>query len=82
MTADALDPLIHARDENLTVAGQPVPTGSTLILLIGAANREPDRSPELDSFDPTCTDVKPLSFGAGAHFCLGNGLGRPAAAVV
>lgn len=70
-----------AREENLHVARLPIPPGSVLILLIGAANRDPDRYCEPDSFDPTRTDVKPLSFGAGAHFCLGNGLARLEAAV-
>ena len=71
----------EARRENLTAAGLPVPNGSALILLIGAANRDPGRYPDPDRFDPPRSDIKPLSFGAGAHFCLGNGLARLEAAV-
>ncbi|NUP52000.1 MAG: cytochrome P450 [Catenulispora sp.] len=65
-----------ARRDGLTIAGTPVPRGAQVILLIGAANRDPARYPEPDRFDPRRTDVKPLSFGAGAHVCLGNALAR------
>jgi cytochrome P450 len=69
-----------AREEKVTVAGVPIAQDSALILLIGAANRDPDRFPDPDRFDPTRADPRPLSFGAGAHFCLGNGLARLEAA--
>jgi cytochrome P450 len=65
----------------LTVQGIPVPEGRDLILLIGAANRDPARYRDPDRFDPTRTDVRPLSFGAGAHICSGNNLARLEAAV-
>ncbi|MQY11265.1 hypothetical protein SRB5_13800 [Streptomyces sp. RB5] len=65
-----------ARAAGLTVAGVPVPEGSSVALLLGAANRDPARYPDADTFDPTRTDVRPLSFGAGPHICLGNNLAR------
>jgi cytochrome P450 len=64
--------------EGLELAGVPIPAGSRLILLIGAANRDPARYPDPDRFDPARPAGKPLSFGVGAHVCLGNGL-SPAA---
>lgn len=65
----------------LALAGVPVPAGSRVVLLIGAANRDPARYEDPDRFDPTRTASRPLSFGAGAHICLGNGLARLEAAV-
>ncbi|TDW23242.1 cytochrome P450 [Kribbella kalugense] len=65
-----------AHTEGLSAGGVPMPAGSDLILLLGAANRDPARFPRPDEFDPARTDNKPLSFGAGAHICLGNSLAR------
>jgi cytochrome P450 len=71
----------RAHAENLTVGGVPVPEGSELILLIGAANRDPARYTDPDVFDHTRAGSPPLSFGAGAHICLGNNLARLEATV-
>ncbi|WP_329563642.1 cytochrome P450 [Kitasatospora sp. NBC_01266] len=62
--------------DGLRVGGFPVPPGSGVFLLLGAANRDPDRYPDPDTFDPTRTDSQPLSFGGGPHFCLGAQLAR------
>jgi cytochrome P450 len=70
-----------ARAAGLTAGGIPVPPGSRLILLIGAANRDPDRYADPDRFDPARTGSKPLSFGAGPHVCIGNALARLEAGV-
>jgi cytochrome P450 len=66
----------QARAGQLTIEGVPIPEGSEVILLIGAANRDPARYRDPDHFDPTRTDIKPLSFGAGPHICIGNSLAR------
>jgi cytochrome P450 len=66
----------RASTADLTIAGAPVPPGSEVILLIGAANRDPARYPDPDRFDPTRRDIRPLSFGAGPHVCIGNSLAR------
>ncbi|MEV4620831.1 cytochrome P450 [Asanoa sp. NPDC049573] len=71
----------QARADGLTVEGVPIPKGSDLILLIGAANRDPARYPDPDRFEPTRSDIKPLSFGSGPHICIGNKLARLEAAV-
>ncbi|WP_030445769.1 cytochrome P450 [Actinocatenispora sera] len=64
-----------------SVADLPVPRGADLIAVVGAANRDPARYRDPDLFDPTRTGVRPLSFGAGAHICLGNSLARLEATV-
>ena len=70
-----------ARADGLTVGGLSIPKGGDVILLIGAANRDPARYPDPDRFDPARRDNRPLSFGAGPHICLGNGLARLEAAI-
>jgi cytochrome P450 len=58
------------------IAGLGVPPGSELLLLLGAANRDPVRFPRPDVFDPERGGPPPLSFGAGVHYCLGAPLAR------
>lgn len=57
--------------------GQTVPAGSALLMLIGAANRDPRRfGDDAESFDITRPVRQHLTFGVGAHYCLGNALAR------
>ena len=65
-----------ARKQGLELAGVPIPEGGEVVLLLGAANRDPARYPDPDRFDPRRPDIQPLSFGAGAHYCLGAALAR------
>jgi cytochrome P450 len=65
----------------LAVAGTEIPRGAGLVLLIGAANRDPSRYDAPDRFDPARPDIRPLSFGAGAHICLGSQLARLEASI-
>ncbi|SCX27722.1 cytochrome P450 [Mycolicibacterium fluoranthenivorans] len=54
-----------------------VPAGSAIILLIGAANRDERRfGVNADQFDVTRAPRQHLTFGVGAHYCLGNALAR------
>ena len=67
--------------EAVTVNGESIPAGSTVTCLIGAANRDPRRFANPDSFDifrddlPTNTAFSAaaghLSFALGRHFCVG-----------
>jgi cytochrome P450 len=70
-----------ARADGLKAGDVPMPAGSDLVLLLGAANRDPARFAEPDRFDPNRAGNKPLSFGAGAHICLGNSLARLEASI-
>src|SRR5262245_35863267 len=56
--------------------GIPVPEGSAIGLLVGSANRDERHRPDGDSFDIHRAAGPLLSFGHGAHFCLGAALAR------
>jgi cytochrome P450 len=58
------------------VAEVVVTEGESVLTMIGAANRDPRRFAAPDKFDPLRTDGGPLSFGGGAHFCIGAALAR------
>ncbi len=62
--------------EPVSLDGVELPAGSWLLLLLGAANRDPRRFPEPARFDPWRAQSHPLSFGAGPHYCLGAALAR------
>ncbi|MBK1788990.1 cytochrome P450 [Prauserella cavernicola] len=67
--------------EDVELGGGTVPAGSTVTCLIGAANRDPSRFTDPDTFDifredlPTGTAfsaaAQHVSFALGRHFCVG-----------
>jgi cytochrome P450 len=56
--------------------GTTVPEGSIMLLLNGAANRDPRHWCEPDCFDVHRDEGAHLAFGYGLHFCLGAALAR------
>jgi cytochrome P450 len=59
------------------ISGVPIEAGSTVMLMLAAANREEDRHADPDTFDILRKDPKPhVSFGQGPHMCLGVHLAR------
>lgn len=58
------------------IAGVPVAAGQSVLVLMAAANRDPRRFKDPDTFDPARTDNHHLTFTAGPHYCLGAALGR------
>jgi cytochrome P450 len=62
--------------DDLEVGGHVLPAGTSIMALIGAANRDPARFPDPDRLDVTRDDVRPLTFGGGVHYCLGAALAR------
>ncbi|GGW98199.1 cytochrome P450 [Streptomyces malachitofuscus] len=61
--------------EDTVLAGTPVAKDTTVHVLYGSAAHDPRRNP-----DPHVFDIRRggghLTFGGGAHYCLGAGLGR------
>jgi cytochrome P450 len=65
------------------IGGVAVPANANVLLLLGAANRDPAVFDNPDRFDIHRGNAKDhLSFGHGPHFCLGAPLGRMEARVV
>jgi cytochrome P450 len=59
------------------VGGVDVPTGSSVMVRFGAANRDPAVFDEPDRFDIERPNANQhIAFGLGAHFCLGAALAR------
>jgi len=56
--------------------GTTVPAGSAMLLLFGAANRDPRRYQDPDNFDIHRDNISHLTFGKGLHYCLGANLAR------
>jgi cytochrome P450 len=60
--------------EAFEVDGTKVDEGQAVLLLLGAANRDPAANPEPDRFDPQRKDPVMFTFGAGGHGCPGETL--------
>ncbi|MGA8112581.1 MAG: cytochrome P450 [Actinocatenispora sp.] len=58
--------------ENTTLGGVPMRAGQAVTLLLGAANRDPDRFPRPDELRFDRAPNPHLGFGRGAHSCLGS----------
>ena len=65
---------VAARDTEL--AGVPIPAGSSVMPMLGAANRDEERYPDPDRFDIFRAPKPHISFGHGVHVCLGMHLAR------
>jgi cytochrome P450 family 144 len=65
------------------LGGVELPADSHLLLLWGAANRDPDHFEAPDEFRLDRTEAKGhITFGKGAHFCAGAALARQEAQIV
>jgi cytochrome P450 len=62
--------------EPLEIAGASMEPGHFVMVLLGAANRDPERFAEPDRLDLARHPNQHLAFGRGIHFCLGAPLAR------
>jgi cytochrome P450 len=73
------DPPVHLTSryaaQDTELAGVPMPRDTMVHVLYGAAAHDPRRNPDPGTFDPL-RGGSHLSFGGGAHYCLGAALAR------
>ena len=62
--------------KDLELGHAHVKKGQQLIVLLGAANRDPDAFPDAERLDVTRDARRHLAFGHGTHFCMGAALAR------
>ncbi|MET0312688.1 MAG: cytochrome P450 [Burkholderiaceae bacterium] len=60
--------------EDLKLAGQAIEAGQGLVLCLAAANRDPARNANPDTFDATRTARRLYTFGGGVHECPGQAI--------
>ncbi|MGA4848566.1 cytochrome P450 [Streptomyces sp. G5(2025)] len=68
--------LLRIALEDVELAGTLIPAGSAVLPSLGSANRDVCQFADADSFDVSRENNAHLSFGQGAHYCLGSGLAR------
>jgi cytochrome P450 len=71
---------------DIVIDGTTIPKGARVILLLAAANRDPEEFPRPDRFDPDRFDFggvgshggsyAHIGFGSGVHYCYGAPLAR------
>lgn len=62
--------------QDIELDGGKLPAGATILVLLGAANRDERKFPEPDRFDVERNPTDHLAFGYGIHYCLGAPLAR------
>jgi cytochrome P450 len=74
------DPPVHlvgrVAADDMAIGDVVVPKGDTMMLMLAAAQRDPNVFDRPDAFDPEREGMRHLAFGHGVHFCLGAPLAR------
>jgi 4-methoxybenzoate monooxygenase (O-demethylating) len=61
---------------DVELGGTPIPEGAKVLMLLGAANRDPRKWPHADRYDIDRSTTGHVAFGAGVHMCVGQLLAR------
>lgn len=67
---------VREATEPVFLAGRRIETGRRIVVLLGAANRDPAVFPDPETFDPRRSPNPHLAFSAGPHYCLGAALAQ------
>jgi cytochrome P450 len=67
--------------QDVALGGIVIPAFAQVIISLAAANRDPARYDDPDTFDIARADTSHLAFGHGIHHCLGARLARLEAAI-
>ncbi|UFQ16097.1 MULTISPECIES: cytochrome P450 family protein [Streptomyces] len=62
--------------EALTLGGQDIAVGDPVLVVLAAADRDPERFDRPDTLDLSRRDNQHLGYGHGIHYCLGAPLAR------
>ncbi|GGO56023.1 cytochrome P450 family protein [Streptomyces lasiicapitis] len=62
--------------EPLRIGGQDIAAGDPVLVVLAAADRDPERFERPDLLDLTRRDNQHLGYGHGVHYCLGAPLAR------
>ncbi len=68
--------IVRDTQDDIEVGGVTIPKHQTVFGMLGAANHDPAEFDHPDQIDVTRARFRPMSFGGGAHFCLGASLAR------
>jgi cytochrome P450 len=67
---------VRTTTRDVTLHGEMMPSGSHVLLLWGAANRDDREFEDPDRFEVSRQTERHLAFGLGPHYCLGASLAR------
>ncbi len=67
---------IRIADEDFEMRGKAIKKGQRVVLMLGAANHDPEMFPNPDQLDICRSPNRHLAFGLGKHFCIGAPLAR------
>jgi cytochrome P450 len=68
--------LVRTATQDIVKDGTVIPAGEHILLMVAAANRDPEEYSHPDEIDFDRENIRHLSFGYAAHYCLGVHLAR------